>query len=176
MSTQYIFQKVANLIDLQTYFSLSNNLSIPECSSVVYFKVLDQRCDDKQTLLTIISNLYEEFIVPGKKEWVLLEGEQATYERLQSIKAEYGNDFAWMIPFPGDWHFLKNFQEVLVLMQDLAIDLAKASGYQPNSIGTNLKRNHKLLLETWESLYCHFLGLFLSNQVPPDVLQCAADG
>ena len=80
-----------------------------------------------------------------------------------------------MIPFPGDWHFLKNFQEVLVLMQDLAIDLAKASGYQPNSIGTNLKRNHKLLLETWESLYCHFLGLFLSNQVPPDVLQCAAE-
>ena len=45
MSAQYIFQKVAKsdpnqtLIDLQTYFSLSNNLPIPECSSVIYFKV-----------------------------------------------------------------------------------------------------------------------------------------
>ena len=60
MSTQYIFQKVANsdpnqtLIDLQTYFSICNNLSIPECASVIYFKVLDQICDDKQTLLTNI--------------------------------------------------------------------------------------------------------------------------
>ena len=183
MSTQYIFQKVANsdpnqtLINLQTYFSLSNNLSIPECSSVIYFKVLDQRCDDKQTLLTIISDLYEEFIVPGKKEWVLLEGDQATYERLQSIKAEYGNDFAWMIPFPGDWHFLKNFQEVLVKVYfDAGLrDLAKASGYQSNSIGTNFKHTHKFLLETWVSLYRHFVGLFLSNQAPPDFLQCAAE-
>ena len=168
MSTQYIFQKVANsdpnqtLINLQTYFSLSNNLSIPECSSVIYFKVLDQRCDDKQTLLTIISDLYEEFIVPGKKEWVLLEGDQATYERLQSIKAEYGNDFAWMIPFPGDWHFLKNFQEVLVKVYfDAGLgDLAKASGYQPNSIGTNFKRTHKFLLETLGVIVSPFSGTF----------------
>ena len=111
--------------------------------------------------------------MPGKKEWVLLEGDQATYERLQSIKAEYGNDFAWMIPFPGDWHFLKNFQEVLVKVYfDAGLgDLAKASGYQPNSIGTNFKRTPKFLLETWESLYRHFLGLFLSNQAPPEFLQ-----
>lgn len=113
MSTQYILQKVASsdhsktLIDLQTYFSLSNNLPTPECSNVIYFKVLDQRCDDKETLLNIINDLYEEFIVPKKKEWVLLEGDQATYARLQCIKAEYGKDLAWMIPFPGDWHFLK---------------------------------------------------------------------
>ena len=183
MCTQYIFQKVANsdpnqtLINLQTYFSLSNNLPTPECSSVIYFKVLDLRCDDKQTLLTIISNLYEEFIVPGKKEWVLLEGDQATYKRLQCIKAEYGNDFAWMIPFPEDWHFLQNFQEVLVKVYfDAGLgDLAKASGYQPNSIGTNFKRTHKFLLETWESLYRHFLAPFLSNQAPPDFLHCAAE-
>ena len=43
-----------------------------------YKKVLDQRCDDKETLLIIISELYEEFIVPKKTEWVLLESDQAT--------------------------------------------------------------------------------------------------
>ena len=78
------------------------------------FQGIRQRCDEKETLLTIINDLYEEFIVPKKKEWILLEGDQATYARLQCIKAEYGNDLAWMIPFPGDWHFLKNFQEVLL--------------------------------------------------------------
>ena len=183
MSTQYILQKVASsdhsktLIDLQTYFSLSNNLPTPECSNVIYFKVLDQKCDDKETLLNIINDLYEEFIVPKKKEWVLLEGDQATYARLQCIKAEYGNDLAWMIPFPGDWHFLKNFQEVLLKIYFEAglSDLAKASGYQPNSIGSNFKRTHHFLLETWESLYRHFLSLFLSNQAPPGFLESASE-
>ena len=55
-------------------------------------------------------------------------------------------------------------------------DLVKSSGYQPNSIGTtgNLKCTHKFLLETWESLYRHFLALFLSSQSLPDFLQSTA--
>ena len=110
-----------------------------------------------------------------KKEWILLEGDQATYERLQSIKTEYSNVLSWMIPFPGNWHFLKNFQEVLIKIYfDAGLcELAKASGYQPNSIGCNFKRTHHFLLETWESLYRHFLHMFLSNQAPPDFMTYA---
>ena len=113
--------------------------------------------------------------MPKKKECVLLEGNQSTYERLQCIKAEYGNDLAWMYPFPGDWHFLKNFQEVLLKIYfDAGLsELAKASGYQ--SIGSNFKRTHKFLLETWESLYRHFLSLFMSNQAPSDFLEYASE-
>ena len=120
MCSEYMLQKVAStkhsktLIDLQTYFSLSTNLSQPEASNIIYYKVLSQRCDDKETLLNIINDLYQEFVLTKKKKWILLEGDQATYEHLQSIKIEYGNDLSWMIPFPGDWHFLKNFQEVLI--------------------------------------------------------------
>ena len=182
ISTQYILLKVAGselnetCIDLQTYFSLSNNIKEPECSNIVYFKVLDQKCDDKETLLNIISDLYEEFILSNKKEWVILEGDQATYERLQSIKREYGNDLTWMVPFPGDWHFLKNFQEVLLKIYfDAGLcDLAKASKYLPNSIGTNFKRTHHFLLECWESLYRHFLNIFLAKQAPSDFIKYAA--
>ena len=49
-------------------------------------------------------------------------------------------------------------------------NLAKASGYQPNSIGSNFKRTHHFFLETWESLYRHFLSLFLSQKAPPGFL------
>ena len=82
-----------------------------------------------------------------------------------------------MIPFPGDWHFLKNFQEVLIKIYfDAGLcELAKASGYQPNSIGCNFKRTHHFLLETWESLYRHFLHMFLSNQAPPDFMTYACE-
>ena len=64
--------------------------------------------------------------------------------RLQSIKREYGHDLSWMTPFPGDWHILKNVQEVLLKIYYSAglCQLAMASGYQSKSIGTNFKRTH----------------------------------
>ena len=143
------------LINFNTYFSLRNKLTQPERSNIIYFKVLDQRCDDKETLLNIINDLYVEFIKPNKKKFILLQGDQATYQRLQSIRALYGNDLSWMVPFPGDWHCLKNYQEVLLKIYfDAGLrDLAKASGYQPNSIGSNFTRTHHFLLEVWESIY-----------------------
>lgn len=99
------------MIDFHIFFSLVNNLGVIGKSNVIYYKVLDERCDDNLTLLSVINELYNEFIVTKKQSTVLLEGDQATYERL---KAEYGSDLSWCIPFPGDWHFLKNYQEVLV--------------------------------------------------------------
>ena len=152
MATDYAMLKVAScehnisLIDLQTYYSLSNGIPSPECSNVIYFMVLDQRCDDKETLLNVISELHTEFIASKKKMYLLLEGDQVTYEHLQSIKKEYGNDLKWLLPFPGDWHLLKNYQEVLLKIYfDAGLsDLAKISGYLPNSVGAKFKRIHHI--------------------------------
>ena len=91
---QYMLLKIActdkgkTIIDIQSYLTLSKNIKAPECSNVVYYKVLHQRCDDKETLLNIINDIYTEFIATGKKKQVFLEGDQATYERLQSIKRD----------------------------------------------------------------------------------------
>ena len=132
------------IIDLKTYLTLYHNVSTQESSNIIYYKVLEQRCDDKATLLGIISELYEEFVVPNKMKWLLLEGDQATYDHLQTIKREYGKDLSWMIPFPGDWHFVKNFQDIIMKVYfDAGLsDIAKASGYQTNAIGSNFKRSH----------------------------------
>ena len=81
----------SNQHDNLTLISLAYNIPTPECSNIIYLKILDQRCDDKETLLNVISELYEEFIVPKNTEWVLLEGDQATY---QCFKAEYEKDWS----------------------------------------------------------------------------------
>ena len=157
----------ATFLDLQTYYSLYYNVPESKCSNVIYYKVLHQRCDDKETLLNIVNQLYLELVAKNIK-CVLLEGDQATYKSLPSIKAEYGNDLKWMVPFPGDWHILKNFQEVPIkIYYDAGLkELAIASGYQPNSVGCNFKRTHNFLLEAWESMYHHFMSLFLTNEAP----------
>ena len=78
-------------IDLQSYVTLYNNLDHPETSNIIYLNVLDQKADNKQTLLAIINNLYEEFIVNGGQKWVVVEGDAKTYDIiLKCIKREGG--------------------------------------------------------------------------------------
>lgn len=176
---QYMLLKLASesggkMIDLQSYLTVAHNIEAPECSNVIYYKVLHQRCDDKETLLNVINDVYTEFISTGRKEHIFIEGDQATYERLQSIKREYVQDLSWMTPFNGDWHILKNFQEVLLKIYfDAGLrDLCCASGYLPNSVGTNFKRTHNFLLEVWEALFRYLLSIFLSKkEAPSDFLE-----
>ena len=55
LSETYILLKIACnhhqkcLINLQMFCSLTHNLPSPEPSNILYFKVLDQKCDDKET-------------------------------------------------------------------------------------------------------------------------------
>ncbi len=125
MCEQYVLLKVANnenpgnLVKLQTYYNLSHNIPALNQTNITYYKV------------GVINDLYVQFIASGKNDHIILEGDQATYERLQSIRAEYGNECSWLILFPGDWHFLKNYQQVLikVYFDGGLSELSKASGY-----------------------------------------------
>ena len=65
-------------------------------------------------------------------------------------------------PFQGT----KNFQVQIKIYYDAGLsELATASRYQPNSIGSNFKRTHNFVLEVWESMYRHFLSS-LRNEAP----------
>ena len=73
LTVDYVLQKEAaflhkvTLVDLQTYYSLSQDIQSPECSNIIYYTVLDQKCDDKETLLKVISDLHKEFTL-SKRE------------------------------------------------------------------------------------------------------------
>ena len=42
--------------------------------------------------------------------FLVLEGDAKTYDTIQAVKHEYGSDLNWLVPYPGDWHLLKNYQ------------------------------------------------------------------
>ncbi len=46
-----------------------------------------------------LTDLYNKSIATKKQALIFLEGDQVTYARIQSLKAEYGGDLAWLIPF-----------------------------------------------------------------------------
>ena len=61
------------------------------------------------------------------------------------------------MPFPGDWHLLKNYQIALMKPYfDAGLkSLAEASGYPSVAIRncTQFKRTHFFILESWEAIY-----------------------
>ena len=40
-------------------------------------------------------------------------GDAKTYNHLVELKRSYGQELSLLLPLPGDWHILKNFQPVL---------------------------------------------------------------
>ena len=99
-----------HLIGIQEFLSVSHKTPSPELASVVYIEVLNEVADEKDTVLHVINNLYVEYVCKHGKQYLVLEGDAKTYDVIQAVKFEYGSDLNWLIPYPGDWHLLKNYQ------------------------------------------------------------------
>ena len=133
-------------------------------------EVLDAISDSKDTLLDLLHDLYVKLIVNQNREYLIIEGDQKLYEVLQSLKFEYGKDLDWVLPIPGDWHMLMNYQIAIMKPYfDAGLkDLAKAAGYPVASIQTcgQFKRTHHFLLEAWEALYSALILMFFQEAQP----------
>lgn len=83
---------------------------------------------------------------------------------VKSMKFEYGDELKWVIPYPGDWHLLKNYQIALMKpYYDAGLkSLAQSAGYPEAAIKScsQFKRTHTFLLETWEAVYRVMLTKF----------------
>ena len=83
----------------------------------------------------------------------------ATIRLLLNLKREYGETLDWVIPYLGDWHILKNFQEVLMkICWDAGLkDVAKLTHKQStlSSLGScsNFKRTHRFILQVYEAIF-----------------------
>ena len=153
-------------IDIQSYFNITR-ATHTEKSKVAYLEVMDAVSDTKETQLQLLQDLFAKFIHHQDREYLIIEGDQKLYDVLQSLKFEYGRELDWVIPFPGDWHMLKNYQIALMKPYfDAALkDLAKAAGYPTASIQVcgQFKRTHYFLMEVWEALYRVIISRFFGH-------------
>jgi len=57
-SFHYVLSKTLaekTLVDLPSFYGLLHDIPVPECSQVIYYGVLSQKCDNKETILSIIN-------------------------------------------------------------------------------------------------------------------------
>ena len=86
----------------------------------------------EDTMMSLLQDLYQQFIQNKSTQYLILEGDAKIYEILQSIKLEYGEDLSWLILYSGDWHMLMNYQSALMKPYfDAGLkSLAEAVGFQ----------------------------------------------
>ena len=62
----------------------------------------------------MLTNIYKIFVKEQGLKWVIVAGDAKTFDLLQVMGRDYSPRLKWMIPFPGDWHVLYNYQKVLM--------------------------------------------------------------
>ena len=131
--------------DLQEFFVITKPRE-EEKSNIVYFDVLDAIADNKETILLVLHKLRKQFIEGQGKQWLVVAGDAKVYTVLKLIHKEYGEEFNWLIPYPGDWHTLANYQKALLKPYfDAGLkELAKTVGYPMAQIQacSQFKRTH----------------------------------
>ena len=150
----------------QSFMGISTH-NDTECSNVVYLDILDEYADNKNTIHNALALIQERLEVGNKVKYLAVIGDGKTYDHLHTLKVEYGQELNWLIPMPGDWHILKNYQEVLlkVYFDGGLREAAKQAGYSDgvlNSIGgcNKFKRSHEFIMKIWEAMFRTFLHHF----------------
>ena len=69
---------------------------------------MDAVADSKDTIMLMLHDLHQKYIVEQNRQWLLVEGDNKVYEIMQALKYEYGEELQWVLPYPRDWHSLKN--------------------------------------------------------------------
>jgi hypothetical protein len=171
--------------DLMSFISTvrHNNVS-PEKASVAYIDILSLQSDSKETVILILDQLHTTFIVKQNYQYLLVAADAKLYDILQAVRKEYGVSLDWLLPFPGDWHMMFNYQKVLTKIYWDAglLQLAQVSGHRAETLTSlaqakNFRRTHTFLLEVYEAIYRSFILQYLPTIHPQkyDILKHVAN-
>ena len=142
----------------------------PTIASYAYLEVLDETADCRDTIVDVLSRLYHEFHIGDSSKHLVVVGDAKTYQHLQAIKVEYGEKLSWLLPFPGDFHILMNFQPILskVYFEIGLKQIALACGYKGETLTSlqkcsHFKNTHYFIFEVWEALFLEMFEKFLQE-------------
>ncbi|PIK61676.1 hypothetical protein BSL78_01380 [Apostichopus japonicus] len=149
-----------------------------ERSNVHYIGVLNEHADNINTIKEVVETLHEEIVSQQHLEYLVVVGDGKTYAHLVKLKHEHSVELDWMIPFPGDWHVLKNIQPVLMKiywhagLMEMASTVHKGATLASLFYCSNFRRTHDFIILAWEALlrtqissFCQYVQLHPELQV-----------
>lgn len=107
-----------------------------EVGNIAYVDILSLPADSKDTIMKVLKKLFKTFVLEMRNKWLVVVGDAKTYDILQDVKREYGRSMEWVLPLPGDWHILFNYQKVIMkIYSDAGLyELAKKAGHRAETL------------------------------------------
>ena len=146
-----------------------------EKSKFAYLFVLDEKADCTNTLKNCLGILYEAFQIGRLVNHLIVAGDGATVKLLLNLKKEYGQSLDWMLPFLGDWHTLKNYQEVIMKifwhagLKEVAKLAHKKMTLQSLASCSSFKKTHRYIMQSYEAVFMCLIKSFLDYRQGKEV-------
>ncbi|CAC5360384.1 unnamed protein product [Mytilus coruscus] len=153
--------------NLQTFISEKNSNIPVETANVKYHSLLNEQADSKETLKTILDKLHQDFKIGRELKHLMMVGDGKTYDLLVKLKLELKDDLSWLLPFPGDWHILKNYQRMIMKLYLDAGLKELIELFHHGAVGaavmqaTNFDKTHHILMQVWEAFYLQQISAIL---------------
>ena len=147
-------------------FFMSQGKEECEQSNVYYMAILEQNADSQETIKMSLEKLHKAMQVGIKIKYLVVVGDGKTYDHLLALKEGYPEYFAWMLPYPGDFHIMKNYLGALMkLYGDAGLkELVSVfhKGATANAVlqATSFDKTHTFILQVWEAFYRHEIQTF----------------
>ena len=175
MLLKHAAQNPGDLPNIQSLINcIRQQSSSTEESKVVYVEISSERADSRPTLISILGKMYKTFVVEQNQKWLVVVGDAKTYDIIKSIRTEYGEQMKWLIPWPGDWHILLNYQKAIMKAYADAglVTLGEVTQHRSETLTSliqcsNFRRTHNFLLQAMEAFYRYFLSLYLKQKDTP---------
>ena len=136
-----------------------------EKSKFAYLDVYDLKADCVETTKIVLDDLYRTFKISTKLNHLVVAGDIKTFEYIMKVKSECKHSMDWVIPYPGDWHVLFNYQDVLFkVFWDAGLKIiAKCTSLSTLITTGKFKKTHKFMLQAYEALYMYQIDCFLTE-------------
>ena len=89
----------------------SNGPCTRPMSTYRYIEVLDMNADSKEAVLTSLATLHKELNIGVDLKHLVVVTDAKIFHYMHEIRNEHKGEFDWVIPYPGDFHILLNYQK-----------------------------------------------------------------
>ncbi|CAC5372949.1 unnamed protein product [Mytilus coruscus] len=167
-------QSIIQIPGIKTFLSIPSEKT--EKSDFTSVAVLDDTADKKETVLKVLNILHDKFEIGKSCNYIVVVGDGKSYDHLIKLKSEYGANLSWVLPYPGDWHILKNLLPIFMKvyldagLKQLVSKLHHGSTYRILTDCTKFAVTHRFLLQVWEALLRYQVNSFLT--VSDKIIDC----
>ena len=159
------------LPDMKTFFrNFKSDTGSVERSNIIYVDLTNENPDSKTAVKALLDKVSSDLEIGIKLKYAIVEGDGLLFHHFYKLKEENPAYYSWLLPYPGDWHTLKNYASCLFKiyspagLKELVTKFHKGSTAASVLDAKDFDKTLSFLLQVYESLYRFQIKTFFKQR------------